>query len=267
MKKDNKKIILCIIIFLLFIIVFFLSFLLFKKYVVKTNFENEILTFGEKNIKDIFNINEITFFSSADTKNKNVLKSNFTIENLYQYTDIAFYINSSQEEKTLENTLKDVSIENISFSQPPSLGTPKLYYKNLNNFAQSIIQENNIINGKLEFKTTSEDNINLDTPTLYNNLANPIVLSYVNENIRPDYTITNAKEPITYDGSLLKKCHITLNSIDCNLSFDLFITNNLNQKFRTNIQIAIPLEDNKKSIYDGNLILKQSTNFKFYRYE
>ena len=267
MKKENKKIILSIITFILFIIVFFLSFLLFQKYVIKTNFENKVLDFKKKNYKDIFNINEITFFSSADAKNKNALKSNFTIENLYQYTDIAFYINSPQKEKTLENTLKSVSIENINFSQLPSLGSPKLYYKNLNNFAQSTINESNIIHDKLEFQTTAENEINLDTPTLYNNLANPIVISYVNENIRPDYTITNTKDPITYDGSLLKKCNIPLSSINCNFSFDLFITNNLNQKFKANVQIAIPLEDNEKIIYNGNLILKQNTNFNFYRYE
>ena len=36
----------------------------------------------------------------------------------------------------------------------------------------------------VDFNITSEDEVNLDKPTLYNNLANPIVLSYINHNIK-----------------------------------------------------------------------------------
>ncbi len=63
------------------------------------------------------------------------------------------------------------------------------------------------------FNITSEDEVNLDKPTLYNNLANPIVLSYINHNIKTDYTITDTSTPMTYDGSLLKRCNILLNNI------------------------------------------------------
>lgn len=59
------------------------------------------------------------------------------------------FITSTSEEKTFENTLKEVSINNIKFTSSPTLGEPKLYYKNINNFAKSEISEENLINENL----------------------------------------------------------------------------------------------------------------------
>ena len=177
------------------------------------------------------------------------------------------FITSTSEEKTLENTLKKVSINNIKFTSSPTLGEPKLYYKNINNFAKSEISEENLINENLDFNITSEDEVNLDKPTLYNNLANPIVLSYINHNIKTDYTITDTSTPMTYDGSLLKRCNILLNNIACSFSFDVYVTNNLSQEFKCTIYIDIPLDLDSQSIYNGNITLKKDTNFNFYRYK
>ena len=264
---DKKKAILTAITIILFIIVFVLCYLVFYKYILKRNFENTVLDFSNKNEETIFEINNITFFSSCDAKNKSASRSNFTIENLYQYTDMALFITSPKEEKTLENTLKSVYIDNIQYTKTPTLGTPSLYYKNINNFAKSDIVDTNLINDRLDFNITSEDEANLDTPTLYNNLANPIVLSYVNSNIKTDYTLTDTSSPITYDGTLLKKCDVLLNSISSSLSFDIYITNNLDEEFKCTVYIDIPLESDSESIYNGSVTLKKDTNFIFYRYK
>lgn len=264
---DKKKVVLTAITIILFIIVLVLCYLLFYKYVLKRNFENSVLDFSSKNEETIFEINNVTFFSSCDAKNKSASSSNFTIENLYQYTDIALFITSPNEEKTLQNTLKSVYIDNIQYIKAPTLGTPNLYYKNIYNFAKSDIVDSNLITDRLDFNISSEDEANLDIPTLYNNLANPIVLSYINSNIKTDYTITDTSSPITYDGTLLKKCEVLLNSINSSLSFDIYITNNLDQEFKTTVYIDIPLESEEESIYDGNVTLRKDTNFIFYRYK
>lgn len=264
---DKKKLILTTITIILFLIDLFLAYLLFNKYVLKTNFENDILSFANKNQNTIFKIEKITFFSSCNAQNKTLSNTNFTLENLYQYTDMAFFITSSSSEKNSENTLKNVFIDDIKFNTSPEMGEQNLYYKNINNFAKSDIIKENLITDKLEFNIISEDVANLDQPTLYNNLANPIVLSYINSNIKTDYTITDTSNPITYDGSLLQKCNVLLDSITCNLSFDIYITNNLNQEFKCTVYVDIPLENDNKSIYDGNIILKKDTNFIFYRYK
>ena len=263
---NKKKNLLIVIIVILLVFIFFVSFFIFNRHMLKANFENDILPFASKNQNTIFKINKITFFSSCDAKNKTASNSNFTIENLYQYTDIALFITSTSEEKTFENTLKKVSINNIKFTSSPTLGEPKLYYKNINNFAKSEISEENLINENLDFNITSEDEVNLDKPTLYNNLANPIVLSYINHNIKTDYTITDTSTPMTYDGSLLKRCNILLNNIACSFSFDVYVTNNLSQEFKCTIYIDIPLDLDNQSIYNGNITLKKDTNFNFYRY-
>ena len=265
MKK--KKIIIIAIILLLTLINITLIFSLFSRYTIKKNLEDTVLPFALKNENSIFKLDKITLFSSCNAKNKNATSINFTIENLYQYTDIALFIKSVSEEKISENTLKKVWINNISFNKKPEVGEVNLFYKNINNFAKSDLIESNQINDSLDFEITSESDSNLDNPVLYNNLANPIVLSYINSNIKSDYTITDTSMPITYDGSLLKRCNVPLESLNCSFTFDIYIINNLDQEFKCTTFINIPLEENGKSIYDGNIIQKLNTNLNFYRYK
>ena len=262
----KAKIILTIITIILICVVIFLAFLVFRKYILKKNFENDILSFADKNQSTVFTIDSITLFSSADAGYKTNTANNFTIQNLYQYTDIALFIKNTSDEDTLENTLKKVRIENIQFSNTPKLGEPNLYFKSINDFAKSDISEENKIADSFEFTISSSDEADLSTPTLYNNLANPLTFSYVNSNIKSDYTITDVSSPITYDGSLLQKCNINLKDIACTFSFDIYITNNLDEDFKTTVSIDIPLSSENKTIFDGNLIIKQDTNYTFYRY-
>lgn len=299
-EKLIKQIIFSILTIILIIILIFLAKEVYNKQKHKKNFENDITSFSEKNKNTIFSINKIIFFSSCDSKNKTTSQTNFTIENLYAYTDIAIFINNNKienkeeqtsyfnstenkeikteaneetneetntEELTTENTLKNVKITNIKFTKIPEIGTGNLYYKNVNNFAKSEINENNKIENELQFETTSENETNLDKPMLYNNCANPITLSYINQNIKTDYTMTDIQNPITYNGKLLKRCGIAINSINTSISFDIEIENNKKQKFKTTVYFDIPYEDAEKSIYDGSIIIEKKTNFNFYRYE
>lgn len=206
-------------------------------------------------------------FSSCDSKNKTGSANHFTIENLYQYTDIALFIESTTAEKTLENTLKEVSIQNIQFNTKPNLGEPNLYFKSIHQFSKSELIDENKIQDHLDFSISSEDSANLDTPTLYNNLANPITLTYINSNIKTDYTITDTSVPITYDGSLLKRCNVSLENIQARISFDIYITNNLDQKFKSSVYLDIPLENGETSILNGSITERKTINTSFYRYE
>ncbi len=266
-KKLVKQIIFIILIIVLIVILFFLFNHIYNQLRKKKEFENEILSFSEKNEETVFSINKIVFFSSCDSKNKTSSQTNFTIENLYVYTDIAIFIDNGQKEISLENTLQNAKIKNIKFTKQPELGTGNLYYKNVNNFAKSEINENNKIEKELDFETTSEDEVDLNKPVLYNNCANPITLSYVNQNIKTDYTMTDTQNPITYNGKLLKRCGVSVNLINTSISFDIEIENNKKQKFRTTIYFDIPYENEDKSINDGSIVVEKNMNFNFYRYE
>ena len=267
MKEKIKKIIYIAIIIILIIILIFLFKKFYNNILQKKQFENSIISFAEKNKETIFSIDKIIFFSSCNAKNKNSSPTNFTIENLYAYTDIAIFINNNSEENTLENTLKKVKISNIKFTKKPEIGKPNLYFKSINDFAKSQIDEDNLITEEIEFETTSEEQADLTKPILYNNCANPITLSYINQNIKTDYTMTDTQNPITYNGKLLKRCDIITSSIETAISFDIELENNKNQKFRTVVYFDIPYKNNEQSIYDGSVQVNKETNIDFYRYE
>lgn len=256
----------CLTIFL-FLLLSLLSFQILSTYQRKESFEKQALFFAESNENIIFSVDQITFFSSSDCKNKASSETNFTLENLYTYTDIAFFIHNHATEYTSENTLKDLKINHLKVITRPTLGNPNLYYRNLNQFTKSDLESNYPLAPELNFTIISEDTADLSTPTLYNNCANPITLRYQNENIKTDYTLTDTSIPLTYDGSLLKRCGISLESISCFLSFDLLLTNQKDQKFKTTVSFEIPYENSQTSIYEGSILVKQDTAFNFYRYQ
>jgi hypothetical protein len=263
LKKRNFLI---LILLFLSLILAILTNIVYASYLNKTSLEKSINEINKNNEKEIFSINKIVYFSSCSA-NADISNSNFMINNLFQYTDIAIYINNDFENLSLENTLKSVYIDNVNFTTSPEIGTPSLYFKNLNNFATDIYLKENKISDKLFFDVTSEDSIDYSEAILYNNCANPITLSYVNENIKTDYVVSNISNPIIYDGSLLKKSNILLNSISCSISFDIYITNNLDEEFKCPVYLNIPLDNETASIYDGSLTLVDNTNYVFYRYK
>ena len=262
MKNKKLLIILIILLFVLVILSTTVLGMIFNK-----SSCDSCLEFANKNPKTVFSINKCIMFSSCNAKSKNNSSSLFTLENLYQYTDIALFINNNSSECTLENTLKSVKISNLQFSKKPSIGTPKVFYKNVNSFAENSIPETNQFENEIVFNVSSEDNEDLNNPILYNNCANPIVLSYINENIKSDYTIPDTSSPITYDGSLLKRCNVLLNSLNSKFSFDIYITNNLDQEFKCTVFIEPPIENYYKSLYDGSITTTEHTNYNFYRYK
>ena len=267
LSKEKKLIIALIISSVILIILSYFVFNIAKSKACL----NETLEFAQKNEKTIFSIDNCTFFSSVDTKNKASSVSNFTIENLYQYTDIALYINNHSDNNTnlnMENTLKELSISNIQFIKKPAIGEPALYYKNLNNFATSALVDENKLENNLTFEVSSSNELDFEKPSIYNNCASPIVLSYVNSNLKTDYTFTDTSNPITYDGSLLKTLEIPIENLETKISFDINIVNNLDENFKTTVYLNIPYKnkDNTSSILDGKYIEKTNqTNMKFFK--
>lgn len=263
----KKKILFYLLLIISTILLIYLSNIVYQQidYKIKQeNNEKSIYEFLDNNKKDIFTIDKITYFSSANAQSTINSNSSFNITNLEQYTDIAIFINNHADGNyTLENTLKSVKLSNIKFTLTPSIGTPKLFYKNINNFAKPEYDKNQEINNTLDFSISPEDELDYSNPALYNNCANPITLFYVNSNIKGDYTLTENISNISYDGSLLKKCNITLNSIACEISFVITIINNLDETFTCPVILQIPLSTENSNIYDGSLTLKQDVNYKF----
>lgn len=259
----KKAIILTLLCIISLIILIFLIILSYKNI---TNFQSshecleKVFEFAEKNKENIFTIDKITYFSGCDAEITTNSNSSFTISNLHQFTDIAIFLNnnSNGEPQSAENTLKSVTLKNIEYSLKPTMGEPNLYYKNINDFATPKFSSENKINDSITFTATSEDEIDFSEPILYNNCANPIVLCYDNSNIQESYTLSNEISNLSHDGSLLKTCGITLNSIACKIIFTIEIVNALDEVFTCPVSLNIPLSTENETLYDGNLTLKNS---------
>ena len=260
----KKKIIFyCISIISLLMLIAF-SILFYKRIVPIIHSNNCMKKESDVSLYSPFSINKIVYFSTANAESSINQNSSFTINNLYQITDIAIFINNSANGiYTNENTLKKVTLSNIEFSLLPSSGEPNLYYKSLNNFAKNVFDDKQKINQFIVFETTSESEVDYSSPVLYNNTANPITLCYVNSNITTNYTLADNISNLSYDGNLLKQCSITLNSIACKVSFSMIIENNSNETFTCPISLNIPLSTESSTIYDGSLSLTDKVDYKF----
>ena len=261
---NKKQIIFYVVLFLLLILFIVLSVLSIKEIKNRISSSKSMENIYEFDGSSPFSINKILYFSSANCNTEITSNSSFKILDLYQYTDIAIFLNNNADGNfTAENTLKKVTLSDIKFSLTPSIGTPNLYFKNINDFTSNNYDENKKIENTLDFATSSEDEIDYSNPILFNNCANPITLCYVNSSLITDYTLTDNASNISYNGSLLKNCGITLNSIACKLSFLITITNNLDEVYTCPLTLTIPLSTESSTIYDGSLILTDNTNYQF----
>ena len=263
----RKNSIILSILFLIFITILIIllpiTYKTVKAYHDSNNFVDSLIKIHQNNLEQVFKINKITYFSSCNAKGDTNSNSSFTITDLYQYTDIAIFIIPVSNSLNSKNTLKNVLINNIQYDITPSVGNQNLYYKRLTDFATSKYSQENIIDKSINFEATSENNIDYSEPELYNNCANPITICYVNSGIKENYTFSNDISKLAYNGSLLKMCGIALSSLNCKISLDITITNNLNESFFCPITLNIPLSTENSTIYDGNLTINDSVNYSF----
>lgn len=269
-RNRNKFIIKLIITIALIILCVVTITNIINIYVINKKFSENIDQIARLNSKTVFSIDRIYLYSSADASSNETTKPVWDL-NILQFTDIALYINNRSEEGvTYENTIKEITIDNIKFNNLQT-GTPNLYYKNVNDFAKLTNLEENKINDSIEFDIVNSGDIDYSKPTLYSNCQNPITLEYVNSEMEEDTIISDISTPLVYDGSLLKKAGILLSQMKCTLSFTITIINNYNQKFVATVYIDIPLEDSmdNTSIYDGKIVKNiENTNLvKFVRVE
>lgn len=235
-------------------------------------FNTWIQNFLDNNEEEIFLIDKITVFSSCDANYKTNSINHFTIENLYQYLDIAIFINPLDSNLTAKNTYKTVFITNFKLNTTTTLGITHLSFKSVNDFASPIYIEEYILNDEsniLNFEISSLNDLDLSSPILYNNYANPITLTYINSNIVTDYTFTDTSSSITYNGTLLNKCNIDISKIYSSFSFDIYIENNLGEKYKTTISIDNTSTSNISELLSTGYFsyTNSDVSSKFYRYE
>ena len=263
MKNFIKNLLIIFLLVIFFYIYYRFIFVIFRN---KKRLEDDIII--SENIKNSpFSVSKLIVYSSGygENQNTNFQKNNWIL-NISQYSDIAIYINHVGEELNASNTVKKLSLENIRLSSP-RLGSPSLYYLDSLNFGTSNFNENYKIVDSIEFTVLNDENKNNDiqsnTPVFFTDCSNPITLKYVNSSIKENYTVTS-NEPIFFDGRLLQMADIPLNDLETNLQFSIHLVNHENKDFYYDISIPIDLEDEEKSVYDGNILIeKEFENSKF----
>lgn len=230
-------------------------------HIIRDNFARKKFVEGyikiyENNAEQVFKIDKIVLCSSANaidlSKEKNL--QSLTI---YQYTDIAVYIDNG-EELTNKNTIKELYIDNISLQGSDKIGQKSLTYKNILDFGLDKTIDSNIKTNDINFNIvyTNDENSKADysKPTFFTDCSNPITLSYLNYNLVNNYKMDENKA-VTFDGNLLADAKIAKENIDCKVKFKINILNNNDEYYSCWTSFKIPLDD----IYDKGTTMKSKT--------
>lgn len=257
MKIKNKKVILILTITLLIAVVILTGIILHRHFTRKS-FAKSYMEVYERNEKQVFKVEKIILCSSANAINKKNGENTQNL-NVYQYTDLAIYIDNG-EELSNENTVKDLYINNISLEGTRNTkGSKSLVYKNLLNFGLKEQIEfdrktNDIIFNVVQ--TNEEDeNANYDDATFYTDCSNPISLEYLNYNLVEGYQVEENNQ-VSFDGSILEKAGLTKDNINCKIKFKINIVNNEDEKFSCWVNFDLPLDD----IGEGTTMKQMTAN-------
>ena len=248
MKK--KFILITLIIVLLFIEIFIFYNFIFIRYKNKTSIENIDIKIAEELKNSPFKVEKIILYSSASAENKNTnFQSTNWILDIFQYTDMAIYISSTE-------AIKALSVSNISLNNP----SQKLYYLDANEFGTGKIFKNFEIQDSLEFSILNFDNsdnsIGYNTPVFFADASNPITLKFTNT-VFENYSIKNT-EKIAFNGSILAQTPVKLDNLSNTISFNINIKDYNNNQYTTTLNIDIPLQNDISSILDGSCYSEQT---------
>ena len=147
-----------------------------------------------------FSIDKVVCYSSAYGTSQDETQGKWNL-NLGQFTDIAIYFNADEN-------FYNMYIDNISFERS-NIGNLSLFYLDMQNFAKS-----------------PSDNFDIQTPERIEiTSSSPIFLRYLNHNFKENCVISDIENPLTFDGSLLKRGKVLLSSLKNTVSFTIHITN------------------------------------------
>ncbi len=272
MFQDKQiRIISRIAILVLIVLVAFFVYTKILKVNLEKSIESKPATLSLTTDSNIFGLDSIIVYSSANALNNSDMQLDYWDLNLYQFNDIAIKIDNhvSIEDYTQKNTVKQIYIDNISYPKMPKQGTPTLYYKVPTDMGSAIIDEEKLIKDRIDFNVLTENVDEPVEPSFYTDCSNPIVLSSVNQGIEENLEIRNTKSAVMFDGNLLLDADILLSKITYEIDFDIHIINNLDEEYICYVSLPIKLSDENdfKTIYDGSysVMYTDLKNSRFYK--
>lgn len=240
------------------------------KHIQKSIFAGKMEEIISKNENPTFSIEKIYLCSSANAID-NTSEQKLDKLGLYQYTDIAVYLNNYKDNGLTEkNTLKGLYIDDIDIDLDYNIGKPSLVYTNLlkmgsrEELSRMIAVAKNVQKEKIDFNILSTNKENevadYEEPTFYADCSNPISLKYINE-ISAEYTVEK-NTSATFDGSILEKAGIKPEDINARISFRINLVNNKDEYYSNYVSFQIPLNDiNKGTTIKSKTTVGSEYNF------
>lgn len=250
---NNKKVLALIIAIVVLIILLQSYFKILNKYRNDRIFALESEKSANEVANPVFKLDKIMMYSGANVEDLSE-SQNLSDINVSQFTDFAIYIDNTVKDKKLseENTINKIYIDNIAIgpisnsslenNQVEELGTKKFGTKSIDSLGKyvPIAESSKQIDFNVIHKNSDKDKIEGDNK-FFTDCSEPLILSYVNENIVQNKDVSSANEKLSLDGGMLRYLNIDLNTLSYKISFTVNIENNLGEKFECKCSTNVDL--------------------------
>ena len=256
-EKSLKKFALPILCLMMLGILYIDYRFIFQKIFARNAFVKELIVIAEANKEPVFRVSKMIKYSSAEAID-NTAQQNLQDLSIYQYSDIALYIDNFGDEITEKNTIKELYLDNFQIDVGYHYGSLALYYKNPLEISKFRMVDENEIEDKLEYEIiyTNEENENSDyqKPVFFTDCSNPITIGYIHKDVINNYQVTKENGLVSFDGRIFNNLDINLKDLSPKISFTIHLKNHLDEKFICNVSANLQLETEEGSVKSGYII-------------
>lgn len=268
MKSKINKLALPILFMIILAILYIDHKYIFNKIIQRNQFVKELTQIAQSNKTPIFRVSKIIKYSSAEAID-NTVEQNLQDLSIYQYSDIALYIDNIKDELTEENTIKELYLDNFKIDIGYNYGKPTLYYKNplmISKFR--MIDENEIkdsLKYEIIYKNEENENSKYEKPIFFTDCSNPITIGYINKEIINNYQVTKENGLVSFDGRIFNNLDMDLKQLSPKISFTIHLKNHLDENFVCNVSCDLQLETKNGSVKSG-YIIEKSEDIQYYNF-
>lgn len=260
MKKidlNNKKVLALIISIVVLIILGQAYFKIIQRYRNDRLFALQAEKYANEVSNPIFKVDKIMIYSNANVEDLSE-EQNLSRINVSQYTDFAIYINNLVKDKKLteENTVNRIYIDNIAITALQETGTKKFSTKPIDSLGKYIpIEESSKeISYNIIHKNSDKDKID-NSKSFYTDCSEPLIFSYVNENIVQEVDASDSGERLSLDGAMLRYLNIGIEQLNYKINFTINLENNLGEKYSCDCSVNVDLSSQEgDGIYSGYIM-------------
>lgn len=257
MHFNNKKLFILAIAIFVLVILLFTYFKIMNKYRNDRIFALESEKYAKEVSNPVFRIQKVMMYSDANVEDYSE-SQNLSRINVSQFTDFAIYIDNTvkQSQLTAENTINHIDIDNIGITAMAESGTQKFSSKKIEDLGKYVPIQDSSKEIVYQVAHTNVEKETVDkSKSFYTDCQEPLILSYVNENIVEAADASASGEKLSLDGSILKYLNINLENLNYKITFTINIENNLGEKFFCNCSFNVALDAGEgDGIYSGYIM-------------